>query len=150
VQVGVSAANSFATTFTPQTPRAASTSPDFAAIYAARTSEQRSQAGISPLTDDDKAVIRAATGISLYPDGSVAENLSGEFPDWGTINQIKHDREEGILKGPITSDYIKTVTDRLPPNMQESAQARNLSAALDFLLKRESNTRSTAYLNIVA
>jgi hypothetical protein len=153
VQVG-SATHVYGPSFTAQAARLSSGSlADFANVLAtqsAAVTKPDPWMSFAALTADDREVIRVATGITLAKDGSVAENATGEFPDWGTILQINHDREEGLLQGSISSGYIKALMDRTPLEMQEGAHWRNLNTAMDFLLKRESGAPVTARTDIVA
>jgi hypothetical protein len=151
VQVG-SISHSYSSPFATQTARnPTGVSADFANVLATQSAAPTARAAnFTALTADDRELIRVATGITLAPDGSVAHNATGEFPDWGTISQINDDRQYGQLKGPVTSTYIKDIIDRTPLEMQGGAHSRNLGIALDFLTKREITSATKMRIDIVA
>jgi hypothetical protein len=78
----------------------------------------------------------------------VAENTSGEFPDWQMISQLDDDRKSGSLQGEVTSTYFQSLITNSPRDTP-AAHMRNLNTALDFLKRRESGTAST-HVDVVA
>jgi hypothetical protein len=151
MQVG-SIIRPYASPFATQTARPSDgASTDFANVVAAQSTTPTATLGpatFSSLTEDDKSVIKTAIGITLAADGSVAENTTGEFPDWRFIDQINDDRHYGRLEGPVNSTYFQNLIADAPLDTPAS-HLRNLNTALDFLLARE-NGRASERVDVVA
>lgn len=77
------------------------------------------------LTPDDRATIKAATGIDVHLDGTVGIDMSSlhtisvddTVPAMNSIGQIAADRANGVLTGLISADYV-TATIRQFATMQ--------------------------------